>query len=134
MDRVYDFHISRGSLDAFCEKLQNEIDNQTNGQAALLLGLIQSRRGNDGEARTAFEKAETLLDKEPLASYYLGKTLLLIGDAEGAVAALQRAIDRKPEKADSLQIFQELGRVYQRLRRAEDALGVWKRMETMFSR
>lgn len=132
LDRVYEFHISRGSLDQFCESLRNEANVKNSGQAALLLGLIQNQRGSDGEARTAFEKAEELLPQEPLASYYLGKTLLLIGDSEAAVAALQRAIDRKPEKADSLQIFQELGRVYQRLRRAEDALNVWKRMEAMF--
>ena len=132
LDRVYEFHIARGSLDDYCQKLQNEVKEKTSGQAALLLGLIQSQRGNDAEARIAFEKAEEVLTEEPQASYYLGKTLLLLGDSEAAIKALQRAIDRKPEKADSLQVFQELGRVYQRLRRSDDALNVWKRMEAMF--
>ena len=132
LDRVYEFHVARGSIETFCQTLQNEIEEKNSGQAALLLGLIQSQRGNDSDARAAFEKAEELLTTEPLASYYLGKTLLLVGDVDRAIAALQRAIERKPEKADSLQIFQELGRVYQRLRRSEDALNVWKRMEAMF--
>ncbi len=108
LDRVYEFHIARGTLDELCQSLQNEFKEKNNGQAALLLGLIQSQRGNDVEARLAFEKAEELLAEEPLASYYLGKTLLLLGESDRAIAALQRAIDRKPEKADSLQVFQEL--------------------------
>ncbi len=132
LDRVYEFHVSRGSLDAFCDQLQTLVKEKDDGGAALLLGLVLSRRGNDAEARQAFEKAETVLTQDPLASYYLGKTLLLLGDTDAAIAALQRAIDRKPEKADSLAIFQELGRVYQRARRAEDAINVWKRMEAMF--
>lgn len=132
LDRVYEFHISRGSLDEYCARLNKEVKDSNNGQAALLLGLINYQRGMDGEARIAFDKAEELLPQEPLASYHLGKTLLLIGDTDGAMAALKRAIERKPEKADSLLMFKELGRLYQRLRLTDDALNVWKQMEAMF--
>ncbi len=132
LDRVYDFHITRGTLDEFCQQLLSEASQQSNGQSAMLLGLIESRRSNDSLAKVAFEKAEELLPKEPLPSFYLGKTLLLLGDTEHAIAALERAIERQPDKADSLQIFQELGRVYQRSRRTEDAIKIWKRLEGMF--
>ncbi len=94
--------------------------------------MIENQRGHDGEARLAFAQAEELLPDEPLASYYLGKTLLLIGDNDGGIAALRRAIERKPAKADALPIFQELGRACQRLRRAEESLAVWQQMEATY--
>jgi len=95
-------------------------------------GMVQIQRGQDAEARLALEKAEELLPKEPMASFYLGKRLVLLGDLDKATAALERSIERKPAKADMLLVFQDLGRLYQRLRRGDDALAVWNRMEKFF--
>jgi tetratricopeptide (TPR) repeat protein len=87
---------------------------------------------SDAEARLALERAEELLPQEPTASYYLGKTLVLLGDIDKATAALERSIERKPSKSDLLIVFQELGRLYQRMRRGDDAVAVWNRMEKFF--
>ena len=67
-----------------------------------------------------------------MASYYLGKSLVLIGETEKAAAAFERAITRKPRKIDLLSIYQELGRIYQRTHNTEKALAVWDRLETQF--
>lgn len=132
LDKVYGYHIQNGSLDKFCESLRVEATEKASGEAWMLLGMVQMQRGQDAEARLALEKAEELLPKEPLASYYLGKTLVLLGDVDKAAAALERSIERKPAKADMLLVFQELGRLYQRMRRGDDAIAVWNRMEKFF--
>lgn len=132
LDKVYGYHVQRGSLDQFSDALREEAASKNSGQLLLLLGLITMQRGQDAEARVALEKADELLPQEPLASFYLGKTLILLGDFDAAAAALERAVERKPTKADSLQVFQELGRLYQRQRRVEDAVSVWNRMEKLF--
>ncbi len=131
-DKVYGYHVNRGTLDQFTDALRKEVDEKNSGEAALLLGIVQSQRGLDAEARKAYEKAEERLPKEPLASYYLGKTLVMLGEVDAAIAAFERAIERKPAKVDLLLVFQDLGRIYQRTRRGDDAVAVWKRMETLF--
>ncbi len=132
LDKVYGYHIQNGSLDKFCDSLRTEANEKSSGEAWMLLGMVQMQRGQDAEARVALERAEELLPKEPLTSYYLGKTLVLLGDVDRAAAALERSIERKPAKADMLLVFQELGRLYQRMRRSEDAKAVWNRMEKFF--
>jgi tetratricopeptide (TPR) repeat protein len=57
---------------------------------------------------------------------------LLVGQPDAAAAAFERAIERKPARTDLLDIFQALGRVYQRAQRTEQALGVWNRLEKLF--
>ena len=39
---------------------------------------------------------------------------------------------RKPARTDLLDIFQALGRVYQRTQKTEQALAVWNRLEGLF--
>src|SRR5262249_38229639 len=69
---------------------------------------------------------------DPLAAYYLGQSLVLIGQPEKAAAEFEEAIDRKPAQADLLEIFQSLGRVHQRAQRTAEALEVWNRLEKLF--
>ena len=44
----------------------------------------------------------------------------------------KRALARKPARTDLLDIFQALGRVYQRTQKNEQALQVWARLEALF--
>src|SRR5205814_1859910 len=44
----------------------------------------------------------------------------------------ERALTRKPNRNDQLDIFQALGRVYQRAQRADKALEVWNRLEKLY--
>ena len=77
-------------------------------------------------------KAEQFRTEDALPSYYMGQSLLLIGQPEKAVAAFERAIERKPRRPDMLEIFRQLGRVHQRAQRTEEALKVWDRLEKLF--
>ncbi len=133
LDRVYGHHVEFGTLDQFLGKLREKTQTlPDDGTAWMLLGLFESQRGQDGAAADAFAKADALRPTDALASYYLGQSLIRIGQNAEAVAALERAIERKPQRMDVLEIFQQLGRIHQRAQRNEEALKVWTRLEEMF--
>ncbi|MEQ1824309.1 MAG: DUF1583 domain-containing protein [Pirellula sp.] len=133
LDRVYGHHVEFGSLDGFIAKLQDRTTKDPkDSDAWMLLGLFESQRGADAAAVEAFSQASTLRPNDPMAPYYLGQSLLRIGQSAEAVTALERALERKPARNDLLEIFQQLGRVHQRAQRTDDALKVWQRLETLF--
>ncbi len=132
LERVYAWYADRGAIEELCHSLHTRQVEKADGSAALLLGLLQTRRGQDTEAQRTFEAAEKLLPNEPLPSYYLGKCLLLQGQIDLATAALQRAVDKNPGKAETLEILKELGRTFQRAKRPTDAIDVWKKLESLF--
>lgn len=133
LDRVYDFHLERGSLDQFLSEQRSLISSgDSTGVACLLVGLIEAKRGNLREASVAFQLAEERRTQDATASWLLGRSLLELQQAEDAAAALERALERSPQKADLLLIFQDLGRAYRRSRQTEKANAVWQRMESQF--
>ena len=133
LDRVYGHHVEFGSLDDFVSGLKQRVESDaTDGAAWMLLGLIESLRGEDASAVDAFTQAEQQRADDPLASYYLGQSLLLVGKSDEAIAAFERAIEREPQRADLLQVFQQLGRVHQRAQRDDEAREVWSRLEQLF--
>ena len=132
-DRVYGFHVEYGSLDKFVSELQARVKaDESDGAAWMILGLVEAHRGQDAGAVDAFRAAEKHRAGDALASYYLGQSLLLIGQPDEAVQALDRALERKPERADLLEIYQQLGRMHQRAQRDDEALKVWARLESQF--
>src|SRR4029077_8206193 len=102
------------------------------GAAWMILGLIASQRGHDAAAVETLTQAEKVRNDDPLASYYLGQSLVLAGRPDDGAAAFERAIAKKPARADLLEMFQALGRVYQRGQKGEQALEVWGRLEKLF--
>ena len=132
LDKVYGYHVSRGSLDALTTSIEAKAEEEKNGNLWLVVGMFAMQRGQDSQAASVLEKAESLSPADPLVSYYLGKSLILLGQVDAAAAALQRAIDKKPARTDLLEISQDLGRIYQRTNRNEEALAVWKRLEATF--
>ncbi len=132
LDKVYGYHVGHGTLDAFATSLEQEAAQKNDGNLWMVLGMAQMLRGQDALAAGSLEKAEKLMPNEPLVSYYLGKTQVLLGEVDRAAQSMQRAIDRKPPRADMLQIFKDLGRIFQRTGRNQDALNVWKQLETSF--
>ena len=131
-DKVYGFHVSNGTLEQLASELAKEAAEKNNGNLWLILGMLESQRGQDSQAVAALEQAVKLLPTDPMASYYLGKSLILLGQTEQAAGAFQQAISKKPPRADMLDISQELGRVYQRIGRTEEAQRVWTRLEAEF--
>ncbi|MES2789221.1 MAG: tetratricopeptide repeat protein, partial [Planctomycetota bacterium] len=133
LDKVYGFHIERGTLDQWLQQYKDRVaKDEKDGTAWLLLGLIESQRGQDAAAVKAFQKAEQHLPESSISSYYLGQSLVLVGQPDLAAAALERALERKPTQNDLLEIFQTLGRVYQRAQKSDKALEVWGRLEKLF--
>ena len=133
LDRVYGHHVEFGTLDSFAAQLKDRASAPTSsGESWMILGMIEYQRGNDAQAVDAFTKAEMLRTKDPLTSYYLGQSQLRIGDSSAAVASFERALERKPQRTDELEIFQQLGRVHQRAQRTDEAMKVWKRLEGLY--
>lgn len=133
LERVYGHHLEFGTLDEFIEKLEAELkEDATNGASWMVLGMVQARRGEDAAAIEAYEKAEELRAEDPIPPYYLGQTLLRMSKRDEAVAAMERALARDPQRNDELEIFQQLGRIHQRAQRTEEALKVWKRLEAQY--
>ncbi len=133
LERVYGYHIERGSLETFLKNYHDRTARDANdGTAWLLLGLFEAQRGRDAAAVAALKKAESTRPNDPLAPYYLGQALVLVGQPDAAAAAFERAIERKPTRTDLLPIFQALGRVHQRAYHTAQALEVWNRLEALF--
>ena len=133
LDRVYGYHVERGTLETLVKTyVDRTVKNPKDGAAWMIRALLESQRGNDAAAVAAFREAEPRLPKDPLVSYYMGQSLVLVGQPDAAVDAFERAITRKPAQADLLEIFQALGRVHQRALRSEQALAVWNRLEKLF--
>src|SRR6185436_9969075 len=133
LDRLYGYHVEAGTLEPFVKQFADRtVKNAKDGAAWMILGLIESQRGKDAAAVAAFTQAEKTLPENPLAPYYLGQSLVLVGQPEEAAAAFERAIARKPPRADLLEMFQALGRVYQRAQKGDQALAVWNRLEKLF--
>src|SRR5262245_23922665 len=133
LDKIYGFHIENGSIEEFVKQLRvRTASKPEDGAGWMILGLVESQRGRDAAAVEALAKAKELRSTDPLAPYYMGQSLVLVGQPEKAAEAFEEAIARKPAQADLLEIFQALGRVHQRAARTREALEVWNRLEKMF--
>ena len=133
LDRVYGYHVERGTLDGFVKTYQDRVAKDAgDGDGWLILGLLESQRGRDAAAVEALRKAESNRADDPLPSFYLGQALVLVGQPEEAAAAFERALERKPKRNDLLEIFQALGKVYQRSQKTKEAMAVWERLEALF--
>ncbi len=133
LDRVYGYHVERGTLDGFLKTYRDRtVKDPKDGTAWMLLGLLEAQRGRDAAGVAALKQAEAARPDDPLASFYLGQALVLVGQPDAAAEAFERAIERKPSRADLLPIFQALGRVHQRAYHSAEALEVWNRLEALF--
>ncbi len=133
LDRIYGYHVERGSLQKLIDEYGSRAKkNEADGVACMVVGLLEAQRGKDANAAAAFKQAEKHLSANAMPGYYLGQSLILIGQPDAAAEAFERAIARKPGRTDLLDIFQALGRVYQRAQKADKALDVWNRVEKLF--
>jgi tetratricopeptide (TPR) repeat protein len=133
LDRIYGYHVERGTLDTLIKSYQDRTAKDPNdGTGWLILGLLESHRGRDALAVAALTKAEEERATDPMPAYYLGQALVLVGQPDRAAEAFERALTRSPNRADTLEIFQSLGRVHQRARRNDQALTVWGRLEKLY--
>src|SRR5579875_2355700 len=62
LDRIYGYHVERGSLDQLIRTYRERANkNQTDGVALMIVALLESQRGKDADAVTAFRQAEKRL-------------------------------------------------------------------------
>jgi tetratricopeptide (TPR) repeat protein len=133
LDRIYGFHIENGTIESFVQSLRDRVAAKPDdGAGWMILGLVESQRGRDAAAVEALTKSKDLRTTDPLAAYYQGQSLVLVGQPDKAVAVFEEAIERKPSPVDLFDIFQALGRVHQRAARTPEALEVWSRLERLF--
>src|SRR5262245_6093226 len=103
LDKIYGFHVENGSIEEFVKQLRERVAAQADdGTGWLVLGLVESQRGRDAAAVEALTKAKELRATDPLAAYYLGQSLVLVGQPERAAVAFEEAIGRKPAPTDLL--------------------------------
>src|SRR5262249_53552493 len=83
LDRVYGYHVERGTLDAFVKRFEDRVARDPNdGTGWMVLGLLESQRGQDAAAIKALGRAEAARPDDPLPPFYLGQSLVLIGRPE----------------------------------------------------
>ncbi|MFN9719290.1 MAG: tetratricopeptide repeat protein, partial [Planctomycetota bacterium] len=154
-DKVYSFHIDRGSIVAFRENLRVAanlpdsmapqsgeitddmvvVDIPANADPAaccMILGLIDLKHSESDSALAALQQAIVLRPKDPIAHWMLARAFNAAQKPEEAIASLEAAIGNRPSKTDLLEIYKELARNLQRAQRTDDALNAWKRLEAAF--
>lgn len=132
LDRIYSHHLQNRTLDEFLKSLDLEETATQAGEHQMVLGLIQLRRGQYSKAIESLGKAERWLENDAMASFHLGKALLAIGKTDEAARAMQRAIDRGPNRLESSEVFLELGRILARSGESDRAISVWSQLQTQF--
>ncbi|MCS7465237.1 DUF1583 domain-containing protein [Stieleria sp. ICT_E10.1] len=136
LDRVFGYHIGAGDIgeliDGLTDQAKAATDDDESGRHWMVAGLLQLQRSEDAAAIEALAAAEAKLPDNPLAAYYHGQALLMVGRTDEATAAMQRAIDLKPSRQDHLKFAGQLGRLYQRAGKTEDALRIWTQLEKSF--
>ena len=154
-DRVYGFHIDRGSIAAFRESLRViarlsdefapdagtttsemialELPANTDpGAACLLFGLIELRHSESASAIIALQHAVQFRPGDAMSHWTLAKAFIMAQKPDEAIASLEKAIACQPAKIDLLELYKELARNLQRAQRTDDALNAWKRLESEF--
>src|SRR6478672_8076892 len=85
LDRIYGFHIENGTIEKFVKDLSERVAAKPDdGAGWMILGLVESQRGHDAKAVEALAKAQELRKTDPLAPFYLGQSLVLIGQPDKA--------------------------------------------------
>ncbi len=131
-DRLVEFHLASGTMPELLARLQSELESSPEGNTALLIGMLHSRRGDEQAAIAALQKAEELLPKQSLASFYLGRSLATTKQLDPAIEAMRRGLQKKPNRQDLLMISLELGRLFQNSHRNDEALQTWEAVEKEF--
>ncbi len=152
-DRVYEFHASRGTIQAFHDALADVAGlpelKTTEGQvadsslpefatwldpgsAAMLVGMLDLQHVHGASAVAACERAAQLRPEDAIVHWYLGKARVMHRQLDLAPDSFERAITFRPAKTDLLEIYKELARTLQSSQQDAQALNAWQRLESVF--
>src|SRR5438552_3588164 len=80
LDRIYGYHVERGTLDQLVGDYTGRTrKNPKDGASWMIVGLLESQRGRDAAAIAAFKQAEANLPDNAMPAYYQGQSLILVG-------------------------------------------------------
>ena len=133
LDRVTRFHMERGTLDKLVAQLSSVRSSQPDSLAQqLIAGMLQIQRGDGSAAVPLLSEVEQQRPADPVVSLTLGLALRDAGQVPGAIAALERALKKRPIKRDMRSICENLARLHGRAGNSERSLEVWQRLELQF--
>lgn len=159
-DRVYSYHMDRGSIRTLQTSLQSAArlsldpdavavaaeaeaiaeakvaialpDDADPANASLLLGLIELKHSESAAAISALQNAAALSPQNAMAHWSLARAYSMAHKTDDAVASLEQALKCEPARQDLLEIYKELARNLQRAQKPAEALTVWQRLESEF--
>ena len=153
-DRVYGFHMDRGSIRTLQTSLQKAAklpldpdadfagtadettialpEDADPANASLLLGLIELKHSESDAAIVALQNAAALDTDNAIAHWSLARAFSMAHRTDEAVASLEQALKCEPAKPDLMEIYKELARSRQRAQKPAEALQVWQRLESEF--
>ena len=126
LDRVYGYHVERGTLDAFVKTLPRPASPRTRRTAPawLILGLLEAQRGRDAAAVDGAPPGRGGPARRPAARLLPGPGAGPRRPARRRRRGLRaRASPASPPRTDLLEIFQALGRVHQRAQQQRPGAG-----------
>ena len=134
LDRVYGYHVERGSLDAFLKAYRDKV--AADPKDGDVLAAHRPRRGparprlGGGRGLDAGRSRPARTTRSPPITW---------ARPSSSSASPTRRPRRSsgpwpgsPRRADLLDVYQALGRVHQRAHRNDKALAVWDRLEKAF--
>ena len=111
-----------GKLEAAEVAYQREVEIDPNNPLAIFkLGTAQVDLGKSADGKKSIEAALKLDPKLQDASYYLGRAEMQLGDDGGAADLFKRAVSENSEPEIAQQSWYQLGIVYRRLHRLDEA-------------
>jgi tetratricopeptide (TPR) repeat protein len=111
-----------GKLDQAQAAFEREVQiDPHNPLAPYKLGALKVERGDGAGGKALIEAALQQNPHLKNAAYYLGRAELLMGNDAAAVAALKRALEADSDPEVVEQAWYQLGIVYRRMDRSEDA-------------
>ncbi len=159
-DRVYVWHADRGLVAEFRRRLLNHAASDNAGStntaaglpspgspadeslkipgscvpesALMLAAMLDLRHSEAGSAGMLLEQVLQTRPQDTIAHWYLGRARFLQDQPDQACKAFEQAIALKPARTDLLEIYREYASGLQRVRRPEDSLAVWVRLEKQF--
>ena len=153
-DRVYSFHMDRGSIRTLQTSLQKAAklpldpdadlagtadetaiampEDADPANASLLLGLIELKHSESDAAIVVLQNAAALDPDNAMAHWSLARAFSMAHRTDEAVASLEQALKCEPAKQDLLEIYKELARNLHRAQKPAEALQVWQRLEAEF--
>jgi tetratricopeptide (TPR) repeat protein len=130
-DRIYESYLEFEGVDVWIKKLQDETQSTATKPAALvLLGRIYQRQFKPADAIKSLEEARGLGMDGPDLQALLGALYADASKFDRAVKLLSGAMDGLTDPVKLAKCSRELGSVYMRLGKRDDAVAAWQRLIT----